>query len=104
MARMSANWKTAIGLKRAGSLEMFQRTMRYLMVVAGVYLLYLVMLGPFWALDGRGHLDVVPIVFRNAIWWPAMPVYAVPGLRHVHADYIDWWYLDPNAADRPTGW
>lgn len=82
---------------------MSQRTFRHSMMVVGIYLLYLALLGPFWALSGRGYLDVIPEVIRDAAWWPATPVHMVPGLRHLHADYIDWWYLEPNAADRPTG-
>ncbi len=74
------------------------------MIVVGIYLLYLALLGPFWALSGRGYLDVTPEGVRDAVWWPAMPVYVIPVLRRLHADYIDWWYLEPNAADWPTGW
>lgn len=82
----------------------FHSWSRYMAVASGTYLLYLLILGPFWALSGRGLLDIVPQSIQDACWWPAIPVYTIPGLRHLHADYIDWWYLDPNAADMPTGW
>lgn len=30
-------------------------------------------------------------------------IWMVPHLRGRYADYFDWWYLNPNAADRETG-
>jgi len=69
-----------------------------------VYPTYLLLLGPFWGVDGRGYLDFVPESVRQICYAPACPVMVVPHLRGRYADYLDWWYLDPSAADRETGW
>jgi hypothetical protein len=68
------------------------------------YPLYLLLLGPFWGLDGRGVLDFFPVGIRDVCYMPCGPIWMIPHLRGRYADYLDWWYLDPNAADRETGW
>ena len=68
------------------------------------YPLYLLLLGPYWAMDGRGLLDFIPSNVREACYWPSAPLWAIPHLRGRLADYLDWWYLDPSAPDRETGW
>ena len=83
----------------------FSRRMRqWLFFLLLAYPAYSLSLGTFWALDGRGLLDFVPERVRQICYAPTYPVWLVPHLRGIYADYFDWWYLDPNAADRETGW
>ena len=88
----------------AGSFRVSRRVRRWLVVVLLAYPAYLLLVGPFWALDGRGHLDFIREPVRQVCYAPTCPIWLVPHLRGRYADYIDWWYLDPNAADRETGW
>jgi len=81
-----------------------RRMRRWLVFLVLVYPVYLLLIGPFWALDGRGCLEFIPDRVRRIFYAPAYPVAFVPHLRGRYADYMDWWYLDPNAADRETGW
>jgi hypothetical protein len=85
-------------------LRLQRRLLRGFLVVLLGYLLYLLFLGPFWALDGRGILNFIPARVRQVCYLPSCPVWAIPHLRGRYADYFDWWYLDPSAADRETGW
>ena len=78
--------------------------LRGFLTVSLGYPLYLLLLGPFWALDGPGLLDSAPERVRQLCYLPSAPVWLVPHLPGRYADYFDWWYLDPNAADRETGW
>jgi hypothetical protein len=75
----------------------------FLSVLIG-YPIYLLLVGPYSALNGSGRLDLLPEAVRDAPYYPAAPVYFVPVLRTAFDDYLHWWYLDPNEADRPTGW
>ena len=68
------------------------------------YPFYLLLLGPYWALDGRGALDFIPSCVRQCCYLPALPIGAIPHVRGRFLDYLDWWYLDPNGGDRETGW
>lgn len=81
-----------------------RRTKRWLLLSLIVYPAYLLLLGPFWALDGRGALDFIPERVRQICYTPTYPIWLVPHLRGRYMDYMDWWYLDSNAADRETGW
>jgi hypothetical protein len=81
-----------------------RRAGRLLICSLLAYPVYLLLLGPFWALDGRGALGFVPERIRQVCYTPTYPIWFVPHLRGRYADYLDWWYLDPNAADRETGW
>jgi hypothetical protein len=81
-----------------------RRARRWLVFALLIYPVYLLLLGPFWALDGRGVLSFVPERVRLVCYAPTWPIWFVPHLRGRYADYMDWWYLDPNAADRETGW
>ena len=81
-----------------------RRLLRSFLVALIGYPLYLLLLGPYWALDGRGNLEFVPSRVREICYWPSAPIWMVPHVRGRLADYLDWWYLDPNSADRETGW
>jgi hypothetical protein len=71
----------------------FQR--RLLLMLAG-YFCYVLLLGPFSALDGRGLLGFVPDSVRTALVLPVVPLSFVPGFRRLYFDYLGWWYHDPN--------
>jgi len=81
-----------------------RRAKRWLFCSVLVYAAYLLLLGPVWAMDGRGRLNFIPEGVRQICYVPAYPICLVPHLRGRYADYLDWWYLDPNAADREMGW
>src|SRR4051812_13258923 len=68
------------------------------------YPVYLFLLGPLYAATGSGLFDFLPQSVRDAWFAPAAPVYCVPGVRNLYDDYLAWWYNDPNAPDRETGW
>ncbi|EEF62007.1 hypothetical protein Cflav_PD6282 [Pedosphaera parvula Ellin514] len=80
------------------------RNRRRLLFLLISYPVYLILVGPFWALDGRHHLDFIPERIRFACYLPTFPIWFIPHVRGRYADYMDWWYLDPNSADRETGW
>jgi hypothetical protein len=81
-----------------------RRLWRWFLIGAIGYPVYLLLLGPYWAIEGRGNLNFIPNSVRQVFYLPGVPVWMIPHLRGRYADYIDWWYLDPNAADRETGW
>jgi hypothetical protein len=81
-----------------------RRVKRWLAFLILVYPAYLLSLGPFWALDGRGCLEFIPDGVHRICYAPVYPICLIPHVRGRYADYMDWWYLDPNAADRETGW
>jgi hypothetical protein len=69
---------------------------------AVVYVLYLILFGPIYALMGRGWLDFLPELIRNSYFLPAAPIYFVLGMHNPYDDYLPWWYDDPNAPE--TTW
>ena len=75
----------------------------FLLLLVG-YPVYLLLVGPYWAMDGRGALDFLPRAVRDVFYLPTAPIWAVPHVRGRFQDYLDWWYLDPDGADRETGW
>ena len=81
-----------------------RRARRWLVFALLAYPAFLLLLGPFWALDGRGVFGFMPERVRLICYAPTYPIWFVPHLRGSYADYMDWWYLDPTAADRETGW
>jgi hypothetical protein len=85
-------------------LRLQRRLWRVVLIVLFGYPVYLLSLGPLWALDGRRILDFIPEGIRQTCYLPSYPIWAIPHLRGRYADYLDWWYLDPNAVDRETGW
>jgi hypothetical protein len=74
------------------------------MAVLLAYPLYLILLGPYYALLGTGRLDALPKYARDTPFYPAVPISWVPGLRNLYDEYLTLWYQDPNAPDMPTGW
>jgi hypothetical protein len=36
---------------------------------------------------------------RDAVFYPAAPIYFVPGMRSRYDDYLHSWYRDPNEGD-----
>jgi hypothetical protein len=67
-----------------------------------IYPAWLLLLGPFWALDGHGTLDFLPFKARQAVYLPAVPFCYSPSLYAVFDGYMNWWYLDPNTSE--TTW
>ena len=74
---------------------------RLLFAVFVYYPLYLALLGPFWALDGRGYLKFVTDPMREIIYTPAGLVTLTPFTEMFFDAYLDCWYVDPNAPDAP---
>jgi hypothetical protein len=68
-----------------------------LLFVFCYYPLYLAMLGPFWALDGRGFLDFMPDQVRGIIYAPAGLVVDKPIIGIFFEGYMECWYDDPTA-------
>jgi len=81
-----------------------RRVQRRLLNLVVGYLLYVLSLGPLFALAGRGGLDFVPESVGRAFLLPATPVVLVPGLRNLYRDYLDWWYHDPNDPYSSPDW
>ena len=81
-----------------------RRLLRASLILLLSFPIYLLLLGPYSALSGTGRLDFLPQQIRDALFFPAAPVYLVPGLRSTYDDYLHRWYRDPNEADPETGW
>lgn len=64
-----------------------------------VYPIWLLLLGPFWALDGRGAMDLIPLSLRRMIYLPATPFFYCDSLFPTFEAYVNWWYQNPNAAE-----
>lgn len=67
---------------------------RTLLPFVVAYFSYLLLLGPVWALDGRGLLPISAGV-RSALWTPVMPLRDVPVVAHLLHAYFDCWFVDP---------
>jgi len=80
------------------------RVQRWLLFGMIGYLLYIIGLGPFFALGGNGYLNFVPESVGRAFLLPAAPVASVPGIRNILRDYLDWWYHDPNDPYSSPDW
>jgi hypothetical protein len=74
------------------------RLRRWLIGILLAYPLWLLALGPFWALDGRGAFDCVPLRLRMVVFAPASPIFHSQSLSRIFGGYLDWWYQDPNAV------
>jgi hypothetical protein len=85
-------------------LRLQRRLWKGFLILAIGYPVYLILLGSLYSLNGHGVFNFLPQPMREAFMLPAAPVYVVPGLRSSYDDYLNWWYVDPNAADRETGW
>jgi hypothetical protein len=81
-----------------------RRVQRRILVVAAGYFVYILLLGPLFALDGHGYLSFVPESIGTAVVLPATPVVRVPVLRRIFRDYLDWWYHDPNEPYSSPDW
>jgi hypothetical protein len=81
-----------------------KRFTRRVLLPLGIYGFYLAALGPFSALEGNGSLDAIPPALREACWYPSVPIWMVRGVRRSYANYLDWWYRDPNTPDPPLDW
>ena len=80
-----------------------RRLLRGCLAVIIAYPIYLLLLGPYWALLGPGRLDFLPQTVRSVPLYPAMPGSLLPALWRPYEGYLNWWYCDPNAADPETG-
>jgi hypothetical protein len=76
---------------------------RTLMAVLLGYPLHLVLLGPYHALLGTGRLDALPKYAHDTPFYPAAPIYWIPGLRQFYDGYLTFWYEDPK-INMPTDW
>lgn len=79
-----------------------RRVRRWLLFSVLAYPTYLLLLGPYYALEGRGYLDFAPEGVRIMFFYPAAPIFSAMGPRNPYYDYLDWWYDDPNAGE--TTW
>jgi hypothetical protein len=84
--------------------QFVRRLRRWFRIGAIIYPVYLLLLGPYWTIEGRGSLNFIPNSMRQVVNLPSVPIWLIPHVRGRYADYLDWWYLDPNAADHETGW
>lgn len=75
------------------------RLRRWLRLSLLVYPVWLMLLGPFWALDGRGVVDFVPWNIRRFVYLPAIPIFYSSSLSPVFEGYINWWYEAPDAPE-----
>ena len=86
------------------ALRFQKRLLKGFFIVLLSYPICLLLVGPYWALEGRGALNCIPEGIRSVGYLPMGLVWLIPHARGRYQDYLDWWYLDPNAADRETGW
>ncbi len=73
-----------------------RRAVRWVACAFAAYPAYLLLLGPFWAMDGRGY---IPERASRFVWAPALACRAVPVVSWVLQDYLDGWYVDPRAGE-----
>ena len=81
-----------------------RRVQRRLLFAVIWYFVYIILLGPYFALEGNGYLNWVPESAGRALFLPAAPVAGVPGIRMVIRDYLDWWYQYPNDPYSSPEW
>ena len=79
-----------------------RRVRRWLLFLVLAYPAYLLLLGPFYALDARGYLQVAPGRVRAAVYYPAAPFYLAMGPQNPYDDYLTLWFDDTNAPE--TTW
>jgi hypothetical protein len=83
----------------AGEPRRDPRLRRWLLRILIAYPLWLLVLGPFWALDERGLFDVVPWSARKVVYSPAIPIFQSQLLSPLYVGYMNWWYEDPDAPE-----
>lgn len=81
-----------------------KRLTRYVLLPLAIYAFYLAGLGPLYSVEARGWLDFIPERILRLAWLPASPLFSQPPFRRPFSDYLDWWYLDPNAVEPPLDW
>lgn len=64
-----------------------------------MYGLYLLLLGPYWSMDGRGFLDFIPSAVREVAFIPALIPFHGNILGSFYGVYLDLWYQDPNSPE-----
>lgn len=75
---------------------LLRRLLWWAIVIVGAVLIYLLLLGPFWALDARG---VIPRPIAQIVWAPARVLAHVHFFRNWYVRYLDSWSRDGMAAD-----
>jgi len=65
---------------------------RLLIVLLVVYPGYRLLLGPFWALDGR--FGIVPDRVRAVVWSPVLWLRDIPAAYNLIDAYLDCWHVD----------
>ncbi|HVV70958.1 MAG TPA: hypothetical protein VHI52_05580 [Verrucomicrobiae bacterium] len=79
-----------------------KRVRRWLLFSVVGYPVYLLLLGPFYALDGHGCFAFASERVRETFYLPALPLYAAFGPYNFYDRYLSIWWQDPNAAE--TTW
>jgi len=72
---------------------------RWLLRSLFIYPLWLLLLGPFWALDGRGAIEFLPLGLRRIVYSPAAPLFYSRSLSPIFESYMNWWHEDPNPPE-----
>ncbi len=85
------------------SSRLTRRVQRCSLTLIGAYSVYILLLGPLFALDGQGYLQFVPEPVKTAIALPTVPFVQVRALRLLLWDYLNWWYRDPDFACNNPG-
>jgi len=89
----------------AADLKLRRRLVKGFFLLLFSYPVYLLLIGgPLWAMRGHGYFNFVPDRVQMVCFAPTYPIWLIPHVRGRYADYMDWWYRDPNDADRETGW
>lgn len=63
------------------------------------YAFWLLLLGPYWAIEERGILGVVPDRVRRMAYLPAAVFRINRNLYAAYYAYLNWWYEDPNPPE-----
>lgn len=80
------------------SREARSRVIRFSKRFVLAYAAYLIFLGPFWAVYGRGWLPI-PRGVGDAAFLPAYPLLASEFGICLYGEYLDSWYDDPTAYE-----
>src|SRR5437870_3861598 len=83
----------------SGQARPHPRLRRRLLLCLCVYPAWLLLLGPSWALDGRGAFDFLPWSIRRIVYLPSVPVFYSKSLSPIYESYTNWWYADPDEAE-----
>jgi hypothetical protein len=77
----------------------YPRLKRWLLVCLSAYPAWVLLLGPLWALDGRGAFDSLPWSIRRIPYLPAVPLFYSQSFSPIYEGYMNWWYSDPDAVE-----